>query len=319
MIRWFFIIMIPCICWSQESTIIRVQQLISDKSYKRAEILIASFSSNNPTNLHALELYGDSVAHQEKWDEAIHIYKKLVNQQPNNANYHYKYGGSLAKKILSVSKLKALNYVGDAKDAFLKAAELDPNHIDTRWALVEMYLQLPGILGGSNKKAFGYANELENISKVDGYMAKGYIFEYTKEAELAEKYYKMAVDIGGSLTCYDKLSKFYQQQNEPEKAIATIQTSLDKHQRNSLHYQLGRVCAEYNLHLDKGEACLKTYIEKYTARDGVPIAWANFRLAQIYKHRKNKTKALEYLNLAISEMPDNKVFQDEKLIIQQLF
>ncbi len=312
MVKWFFFVMIPCLCWSQESTIIKVQRLISDKSYKKAEILISSFSNDNPSNLHAMELYGDSVAHQENWDEAIQIYKKLIAQQPDNANYHYKYGGSLAKKILSVSKLKALNYVGDAKSAFLKAAELDPNHIDTRWALIEMYLQLPGILGGNNAKALSYANELESISKVDGNMAKGYFYEYTKEPELAEKYYKMSVDIGGSLICYDKLSKFYQQQNNPEKAIATIQTSIDKHQRNSLHYQLGRVCAEYNLHLDKGEECLKTYIKKHTARDGVPIAWANCRLAQIYRHKKDRQSALKYINLAISELPNISYFQDEK-------
>ena len=79
---------------------------------------------------------------------------------------------------------------GDVKDAFLKAAELDPNHIDTRWALVELYIQLPGIIGGSKSKSFKYANELEALSKVDGYLAKGYIYEYDNEPENAEKYYK---------------------------------------------------------------------------------------------------------------------------------
>lgn len=318
MFKWLFFLALPCFCWAQHATVVQVQQLIHDRSFKKAEQLIAVFLNEDPNNLQAIELYGDSLGHQEKWDEAMEVYKKLVSQQPNNANYHYKYGGSLAKKILSVSKLKALNYVGDAKEAFLKAAELDPKHIDTRWALVEIYLQLPGILGGSNKRALSYANELQSISKVDGYMAKGYFYEYTEEPELAEKYYKMSVNVGGSLVCYDKLSKFYQQQNNPEQAIATIQTSLDKHQRNSLHYQLGRVCAEYNLHLDKGEECLKTYIEKHTARDGVPIAWANFRLAQIYRHKKDKNTALAYIQLAIKELPEVTYFEEEKQKIKAL-
>jgi hypothetical protein len=38
-----------------------------------------------------------------------------------------------------------------------------------------------------------FANQLEVLSKVDGYLAKGYIHEYDNEPELAEKYYKKAV------------------------------------------------------------------------------------------------------------------------------
>jgi hypothetical protein len=38
-----------------------------------------------------------------------------------------------------------------------------------------------------------FSNQLEVLSKVDGYLAKGYIHEYDNEPELAEKYYKKAV------------------------------------------------------------------------------------------------------------------------------
>ena len=112
-------------------------------------------------------------------------------------------------KALSISKLKALGIIGDVKRSFLKAAELDPNHIDARWALVELYVSLPGIVGGSNSKALKYANELQKLSKVDGYLAKGYVYEYDDKPELAEKYYKLAIKVGGSVTCYEKLSNFY--------------------------------------------------------------------------------------------------------------
>ncbi len=81
-------------------------------------------------------------------------------------------------KAFTVSKLSALTMIGDIKGAFLKAAKLDPKHIDTRWALVEFYVQLPGILGGSIKKSLKYADQLQQLSVVDGYLAKGYIYEY---------------------------------------------------------------------------------------------------------------------------------------------
>ena len=79
---------------------------------------------------------------------------------------------------------------------------------------------------------------MENLSKVDGYLAKGYIYEYDKEPKLAETYYKKAIEIGGSLTCYDKLTKLYESEKQPQKAIATIEGAYEKHNNNHLHYQI---------------------------------------------------------------------------------
>ena len=278
----------------------------------QAEQILAKYLKDNSKDLEAIEYYGDAFGFQEKWDPAIIEYKKLVEAKPKEANYHYKYGGVLAMKALQVNKLKALSLISDVKEAFLTAAQLDKNHIDTRWALVELYMQLPGIIGGSKSTSLKYANELEVISKVDGYLAKGYIYEYDDEPALAEKYYKMAITEGGSITCFEKLSSFYENNNEPEKAMATIQASQAKHQRNALHYQIGKVAAEYNIQLDKGAKCLFTYIENYSPKDGVPKAWAHYRLAQIFKHQSNKVNALKHIDLAISELPKIEVFKTEK-------
>nr|WP_321228145.1 tetratricopeptide repeat protein [uncultured Psychroserpens sp.] len=309
--------LVPVFMFSQ-SSLNDAKKLIDKKEFKKAEQLLSEYVKIHQSDLEALELYGDAYGHQKKWDEAIVQYKKLVEGKPNNANFHYKYGGALGMKALSVSKLKALGIIGDVKDAFLKAAELDPKHIDTRWALVELYMQLPGIIGGSKSKSFKYANELEALSKVDGYLAKGYIYEYDDEPELAEKYYKLAIETGGSLTCYDKLTDLYQKEKQPDKAITNLEASGEKHQRNAMHYQIGKVCAEYNIELDKGEKCLLTYIDNYSAKDGVPKAWAYYRLAQIYKFRKNKEDALKWIDKAITDLPEIDVFEEEKTTIQSL-
>ena len=309
--------LVPVFMFSQ-SSLNDAKKLIDKKEFKKAEQLLSQYVKIHQSDLEALELYGDAYGHQKKWDEAIVQYKKLVEGKPNNANFHYKYGGALGMKALSVSKIKALGIIGDVKDAFLKAAELDPKHIDTRWALVELYMQLPGIIGGSKSKSFKYANELEALSKVDGYLAKGYIYEYDDEPELAEKYYKLAIETGGSLTCYDKLTDLYQKEKQSDKAITNLEASGEKHQRNAMHYQIGKVCAEYNIELDKGEKCLLTYIDNYSAKDGVPKAWAYYRLAQIYKFRKNKEDALKWIDKAITDLPEIDVFEEEKTTIQSL-
>jgi tetratricopeptide (TPR) repeat protein len=301
---------LPLLSFSQDK-LSEIALLIEQKAYNKAEVQTANYLKKHPNNLEAIELLGDALGCQKKWEEATIQYKKLINAQPNKANYHYKYGGVLGMKALQ-NKFKAIGFIGDIKEAFIEAAELDKTHIDARWALVELYMQLPGIFGGSQSKSLKYAQELENLSKVDGYLAKGYVYEYDNEPELAEKFYKMAIQEGGSLTCFNKLTHFYENKKQPEKAIQNLEEAHKKHHRNALHYQIGKVAAEYNIQLDKGEKCLQIYLNNYSAQDGVPEAWAHYRLAQIHTHQKNKQKALEHINLAISQLPKIKPFKAQK-------
>ena len=308
----------PALSFSQTIIVDEAKQLIEDKQFVKAERVLYEYVKDNENDKEGIELLGDAYSNQKKWDDAATYYEKLKELEPKNANFHYKYGGALGMKALSVSKLRAVGIIGDVKEAFLKAAELDPSHIDTRWALVELYMQLPGIIGGSKSKSLKYANELEALSKVDGYLAKGYIYEYDDEPELAEEFYKKAIKVGGSLTCYDKLTKLYEKEEQPEKAIANIEASGKVHQRNAMHYQIGKVCAEYNIELEKGEKCLLMYIENHSARDGVPKAWAYYRLAQIQKNKKQKSEALKWIDKAITNLPDIKAFKKERQKIQAL-
>ena len=312
----FYLLLLPVFVFGQ-SNLNDVKLLFQKKRYSDAEKNLIEFLERNPNNLQAIELLGDAYGHQEKWDNAIDWYNKLVEANPKNANYHYKYGGVLGMKALE-NKFKALGIIGEVKSSFIKAAELDPKHIEARWALVELYMQLPGFLGGSKSKSLLYAKQLENLSKVDGYLAKGYVYEYDKEPELAEKYYKMAISEGGSLTCFEKLTNLYESEKQPQKAIANIEAAQQKHQRNALHYQIGKVAAEYNIELHKGEQCLKTYLKNYSLEDGVPKAWAHYRLAQIQTYNSNKVEALKHIDLAIDELPKIKSFQEEKVKILRL-
>jgi len=313
----FFLLLFPIITYSQ-SVFKEVDSLFDQKKYVKAERLILLYVEDNSNDLIALELLGDAFGYQRKWDDAIKYYKVLVKANNTHANYHYKYGGALGMKALSISKFRALGMISKIKTAFITASRLDTQHIDTRWALVELYMQLPGFIGGSKRKSLKYADELEALSQVDGYLAKGYIYEYDDEPELAETFYKKAIRAGGSLSCFEKLTNLYENEAQPEKAIANIELAQTKHQRNALHYQIGKVCAEYNLQLDKGTQCLITYIKNHSPRDGVPIKWAYYRLAQIYKHQNNKMEALKWIDKALEIQTNFKQALKEKEIISRL-
>lgn len=184
-------------------------KLLEQKKYAQAKPFFEAFYADNPKNFEVVDKLGEVAFHTQNWDDAIKYGKKLVVSFPKNADYWFKYGGALGMKAKSVNKFRALGMIDDIKEAFETSAKLDPKHINARWALVMLYIELPGIIGGSETKAQKYANELMNLSKVDGYLAKGYIDVYFKRYEKAEMNYLKAHEIGHSKTTFEKLYELY--------------------------------------------------------------------------------------------------------------
>ena len=187
----------------------KAEKLFKQEKYEQAKVLFENYLKSNPNNYKTIEYLGDIAGHQKKWDEAIKQYKVLKTQFSKTANYWYKYGGALGMKAKSVNKFKALGMIDEVEKSFLTAAKLDTKHIESRWALVMLYIELPGIVGGSETKAKKYAEELQELSKVDGYLAKGYIDEYFSRYTKAETNYIKAHEIGNSKTTFQKLYNLY--------------------------------------------------------------------------------------------------------------
>lgn len=238
--QFIFFLLIPLATFAQPQ-FDEVNKLFEKNQFVKAEKLAQQLVNDNPKSLKAIELLGDAYGYQKNWDKAINNYKILVDKEPEVANYHYKYGGVLGMKALSVSKLRALGLIGDLKQAFLKAAELDPNHIGTRWALVELYMQLPGIIGGSKRKSLKYAEELQILSEVDGYLAKGFIYTYHKDFELAELNYLKALEVGGSVTCYKNIIDMYIDFKKNDEAKIYLEEASKIHDANSFNAQFKKL------------------------------------------------------------------------------
>lgn len=207
--RLFFLLVFVSNVLSAQSNFEKGVKYLEQKKYVQAKPYFELAYRENPKNYYAIDKLGEVAFHTQNWDEAIQYGKKLVVAFPKNADYWFKYGGALGMKAKNCNKFKALGMIDDVKEAFETSAKLDAKHINTRWALVMLYIELPGIIGGSEEKAQKYANELMNLSKVDGYLAKGYIDVYFKRYAQAEAHYKKAHEIGHSKTTYEKLYDLY--------------------------------------------------------------------------------------------------------------
>ncbi len=226
----YLLLLLPAMIWSQ-SNFDKAEKLFKEGKYSQAEEGFLSCLKSNPNDLKAIEYLGDIAGQNKEWDKAISYYKKLKVSKPSEANYFYKYGGALGMKAKDANKFRALGMIDEVKASFEKAIALNPKHIDSRWALIELYIQLPGIVGGSESKAIKYSNELLRLSPVDGYLSRGHIEEYFKRYKNAEVQYKKAIQVGGSKTSYQKLASLYKNKmREPEKAKTILETYSSKQQ-----------------------------------------------------------------------------------------
>lgn len=229
-----------------QSAFAKAEQLFQAEKYDQALIVFEKLYKQDSSNKKVIERLGDIAGHKNDLETAIAYYKKLVEREPSNANFNFKYGGTLGLHAKNVSKFKALGMLDDVKMYLKKAATLDPKHIEARHALSQVYCELPGIVGGSIKTSRFYADELLKISPVDGHLAHGFIDEYEEKYEKAVLSYEKAITTGGSLLTYRKLAAVYQNKlKNNKKALEVLKRAREKH--NDLQLDLDITSLETRL------------------------------------------------------------------------
>lgn len=95
-------------------------------------------------------LQGNDGARREA---AIRQAEACVQKTPNAAPCQFALGSVLGVHAMSKGMMAIAGSVGRAKEALLQAMQLEPQWYPARSAVVEYYLEVPGLLGGSSSKA----------------------------------------------------------------------------------------------------------------------------------------------------------------------
>ena len=274
----------------QQTDLERAEAFFDQKEFTKAEDLLLKLYSDDSSQLIKVKL-ADTYAYQRKWDEAISLYDELVHDFPENAEYQFKYGGALARKAEISSRLKALMVIGKIKRSFVNAVELNPEHIEARWCLVDYHLVVPTLLGGSTKKALEYAKELQTISPIEGYFALGYIYHSDNQPIKAKENF--------------------------QKTIPYFDT-LGAVERNQLNFLIGQVCSDFEVKLDFGIAKIKDYIARYSVKDGVSVSRAYYHLAKLYRLKKDRAQADMWIKKSLALNNAYVLAKEEQKIIDML-
>ena len=274
---------------SAQASAERAEVLIRNWEFDQAEMLLSREKKKDPGNPELYEKLGDLYGLQKVWDKALENYEALLRFDPGNADYHFKVGGIYGMMALE-NKLKALGLIDDIKYHFSRAAELDKYHLESRWALIEFYLELPAIVGGSYAKAMGYADELFEISPVEGYLARGYIEDYRDRRDRARENFAQAA------VYMERINRSYPREN--------------------IHYQFGKIASQYGINTRGGLWHLRQYEMRYNPYSRIGLEWIYYHMALILQRERQNEQALQYLNKSLEVVPGFKPAEEARELLE---
>ena len=258
-----------------------IDSLIDNKQYMVAEKTIINSIKENPNNEILIKKLGDCYGFIKDWDNAIIQYQKLIELDSDNSVYNYKLGGTLAAKANETNRFKSLSLINKSKKYLLKSVKLDNRNKPAMWVLIQIYTELPQLLGGSKSLALEYANELENISLIDGLFAKKYIYDFKNDHKMSNIYLN--------------------------KIVENLDSFNSEYDYNYLNFSIGELCANNKINLDRGILQLSYYIENFTSRDRSTPDYAYYLLAKIYVHMNDFSNAKEQLDNAFVYYNSNNI------------
>jgi tetratricopeptide (TPR) repeat protein len=142
-------------------------ELIKAKKYAEVERAIGAKLATDPNYPDALLAKVDLILIEGKvtrLDEGIKFAEQCVASNPKNSECHEALGSVLGVKAEKGGMMAGMGSLGKIRDSLKKAIELDPRNFSAAKSLMSFYLEVPGLMGGSNSKAKDVIAEMQKVN-----------------------------------------------------------------------------------------------------------------------------------------------------------
>ena len=215
-----------------------------------------------------------------------------VKLDGRTASYHHWLGRAYSREALRAGKFRQMKLAGRIRDEFRTAVALDPDDIDARFDLLQYYLVVPGIMGGSEDRAREQAAEIRRRNEFRGHLAAGAIAERTRDEAGAEREYEAAVaSYPDSLAGSYALGSHYARRGDWERAFAVCERLIAERRDPVAKYYFGRVASLSGQRLDRGAELLREYLGRRPDDTDPSLASAHYRLGLIYEKQGKRDLA----------------------------
>jgi tetratricopeptide (TPR) repeat protein len=202
-------------------------------------------------------------------DAATAAFEKAVQANGRSADYQFWLGRAYGEQAQKANVFKQAMLAKRTKSAFERAVELDPNHLEARFALIDYYMIAPAIAGGSEAKAIQQAEEIKKRNLLDGRRAYARVYTRQKKYDLATQEFATAVkEQPASAKAHYYLGGALMNEKKYPAAIAELDTAirLDPNFMPA-YFRIGALAATANTNLARGEDALKKYLAYTPAED----------------------------------------------------
>ena len=301
-------LLLICVTFSVAAEIQTAIDFYEAGRHTQAQEILATIIEAQPEDDQAHLYMGRTYYDMKNYDPALEYFLKAVELDDNVADNHFWLGALYGRKAQKASIFKRIGLAKKSKRGFLRAIELDPEHVRCREALVRFYVQAPGIVGGGMDKAYAETEEIKKRNSVWAHRAYAKIYDHEKEYQKAEREHLAAIEEeSDNPDIYYNLCEFYLKIEDFENAHDIMEKMLrELPEEVGGYYQIGRIGAISGKNLDRAEQCLKDYLQSDPREDDPSFAWTNYRLGMVYAHKGDKTAARECYQTALKQDPDHK-------------
>lgn len=150
---------------------------------------------------------------------------------PNDSEAYYLSGLVYLALINEVNVFKKVGMANKALSSWKASVAADPGNLDSRYAIFAYYTSAPGIAGGDMDIAREQMNEIEQLDRGYGAMAKGFLLSKRKDTAGAETAFKEAASLMNRAGPYFSLAEFFIETEQYEKAISSVQQFQGREKR----------------------------------------------------------------------------------------
>jgi len=205
-----------------------VATLFNQREWAKAQTLLEQASQAEPSNAEVWQFLGQCLLARGDLDQAVAALEKATALAPGNSNAFLMLGNAYGAAAQKAGLFSKLGLAKNCKAAYEKAVALDPANINARWSVMEYCRQAPGIVGGGMDQAYAQAAEIRKLDARRGRAA--YASLYAADKKYADAF-----------ALYDEVLR-----DQPDDSDAL--------------FQIGRLAARSGEQLDRGLACLRSFM-----------------------------------------------------------
>ncbi|HEV2804982.1 MAG TPA: tetratricopeptide repeat protein [Chthoniobacterales bacterium] len=274
-----------------------------------AAVLVLTAGLLEAEDTAALYRQAQDLMRRQEFGAAVPLLEKCVAAEQGNSKFHQWLGRALGLQAAQNGIMSSVVGIRRVKAELEKAIALDPLNLEARQDLAILFRAVPGFLGGSNAKAdeqvaFIRRHDPAFAAQLDGDFLAG---EKKYDAALAS--YHESAKLHPRPIIHVRISLVYQQKKEWDKAFAALDQALalDANFPFAL-YQVGRTAALSGQQLDRGEKCLRTYLEMplRAELENPSLAAAHYRLGNILEKKGDAAGARAEYETSIKIDPKQK-------------